>query len=130
MSLELLLILILFVALPLLQQMLRAARQHDQSRPEQVQGQPAPAPRPARRKHPPSAQAPRRAPAPQPLPVTAFPSLPDVPAARERPRAREAPAPHWGARRRTALAGFRQPGSLRRAIVLMTILGPCRANQP
>lgn len=131
MSLELLLLLAVFVLLPLIQQLLRAARQRDRRAPERAERQPLRTPQP-----PAHAPLPRTRAVP-PLPETARHAASDAMTARGLTPAREtagpvtlALTPHRSTRRRTAVVGLRNLLDLRRAIVLMAILGPCRAINP
>ncbi|MCW5982767.1 MAG: hypothetical protein KIT09_32055 [Bryobacteraceae bacterium] len=108
MSFEVVLFLIVFLLLPLLQHLLRSARQPDEpvhEPPVRVGPRPAYRPVPAARTAPPRPESAAQAGKP---PATAVPQH----------------------RRRRAPFELRDRRSLRRAIALMTILGPCRANQP
>ncbi len=142
MSLETLALFALFVLLPLLlQRLLRGKKESGQRRP---------APPPARRPAPPrEASSVERPPmldaadagarhdmAPEP-PAVLRPARrgPDDARERERvvqPRAIEPHAPPRPGRRRRwgQRAGLRDAAGVRRAIVHMTILGPCRAANP
>jgi hypothetical protein len=126
MPVETLVLLALFIMLPLIQQLIRATRQRNQRFPE-------PAERP-----PPGTLA-RTSPsdlAVPPLLDTASHAASDA-----MPPSAPVPAPHVGGsvtatltahrtiEQRTAL-GLRIRPDLRRAIVLVAILGPCRANSP
>ena len=129
MSLEFLLLLAVFVLLPLIQQLLRAARRRDPGAPERAERRPLRTP-----------QAPTHA-----LPKLAIPPLPDM-APDATPDAMTAYGPssaretaalvtlvlprHRSTRRRTAVVDFSKRLDLRRAIVLTAILGPCRAVNP
>jgi hypothetical protein len=127
------LLLIAFILLPLIQQLLRAARERAQGEPKQPAG-PAPRARglalpgptpPSQVALPPALAAPPAVPAKSPVPSMAVPS-------RTTSRStREAVIPVSTARRsvqqRGTLRRFLGPHDLRGAIVLMTILGPCRA---
>jgi hypothetical protein len=109
-SLEWLFLLAFFVLLPLVERLLRTARQQRAARrPEQPQAARPPAPSPVIRRPQRAEQSvPRRAPAAVAL----------------------APPQRQGRQRATAAADLRHAGGLRRAIVVMTILGPCRALSP
>jgi hypothetical protein len=77
-------------------------------------------------------QAPRQPPPPQPAPRTFVPPPPEIIASlKERVRAPELPErpppPRSGRLRKRSL--FRNRRDLRRAIILMTVLGPCRAAE-
>ena len=114
MSLEGLLLLALFILLPLIERLLRAAR-----RPEGDAPIPPPAPR---------RQAPIDAPAA--LPADSSPE-PAGPAPRRPPRPPlAATGPPRAVRRAGSVEELRTPLALRRAVVLATILGPCRAVAP
>jgi len=137
MSLELLLLLAVFVLLPLLQQLVRAVRQTDQGTPERAGAQPDDEDQSAIEELQLPADAPLPlAPAGPRLPATARHKLSEPLTELERTPTREAAGPlalaptaHGSGRRHTVVAGLRNPRGLRRAIVLMTILGPCRASQ-
>jgi len=78
-------------------------------------------------------QAPRQPPPPQPAPRTFAPPPAEIIAAlKERARAPELPEtpapPRSGGRFRKRVL-FRNRRDLRRAIILMTVLGPCRAAE-
>jgi hypothetical protein len=133
MSTELLLLLAFFVLLPLLQQLLRAARQPKERTPERAGAQAMQESQPQLPAHSP----PPRAPVGAQRPATARYKLSEAMTAREGAPARDAAGPvapvpttRRSARRRTAVADLRNPRGLRRAIVVMTILGPCRASRP
>jgi len=120
-SFEWLLLLVFFVLLPLVERLLRAARQQqDAAAPE-----------------PPGAPRPQAPPLPLPLPRPVAPplSMPRPRAGQARPRhppavTKPAPARRPVMRRPAMAADLRHAPALRRAIVLMTILGPCRALSP
>jgi hypothetical protein len=135
MSPELLLLLIAFVVLPLIQQLLRVRSQRLERAPDRSADQPVLGAQPA---------APQSA---VPAPLGRGPDGPRVPetvrrqlpgaAAHEFTAPLEAAAPRMpdppvrpSSRRRVAVAGLRNSRGLRRGIVLMTILGPCRAIDP
>jgi hypothetical protein len=135
-SFEFLVLLAVLVLLPLIQLLVRAARQGDGRGPEQPEGPSPSANRPAKREAPAGAPEPRL-PAVPPLPPTTRYRVPDAMTARDRTPARDAAGPvargstaRQSARRRTVVMDFRDRSELRRAIVLMSILGPCRANDP
>ena len=126
MSPEILLLLFFFVVLPLLQQLLQYARQ--QRAPQRGAGPPStggeratmePRPRAQQHREPPeiaghelSDAVSRQRSAPPDAARSAMP----------KPPARQSP------RRRIAVGGLHSRAGLGRGIVLMTILGPCRAN--
>jgi hypothetical protein len=126
-----LLLLIVFIVLPLIQQLLRVAKEREQGQRKPPSGQPPAASRPTR----PMAQAPSQIALP-PAPVVPPPlaTLADTAMkARRRTAPRSTseaviavPAARRSARRRI-LTGLRSPRDLQGAMVLMTILGPCRA---
>ena len=125
MSIEQILLLVVFVVLPLVQYLLRTARERDGRKPEQAEGPQSPP------------DAPLPVPTGPPLAPAARHTLSDAMAVRERTPRRDAappvvlpPAPRRSARRRAAVVDLRDPNDLRRAIVLTTILGPCRATNP
>jgi hypothetical protein len=126
MSTELVILLALFVVLPLIQQLLRSVRQ--QGPPGQSADRPATEGQPVAAK-PESEirELPARAgPGPPQMARHAFPkAATSEGTALARAGARETPISL--ARRRLPIAGLRNPAGLRRSIVLMTILGPCRA---
>jgi len=140
MSVELLLV-IVFVLLPLIQRLLRAAQERQQGEPKPPAGPPPRTRRPAAPWRPASSRRPApsqvaRPPAPMvpPLPSSATSLLeamtaPAQTAARKsRETASPVPTARRGTRRRRSVpAGLRSAGTLRDAIVLMTVLGPCRA---
>jgi hypothetical protein len=101
---EQLLLLLLFIVLPLLNWLLQRARRRVQSELPEYESVPQM-----------GQQMPRR------------PPPPDEPL-RERPRADSAPATPVPPRRRSGpRALLRTPGDRRRAIIIMTVMGPCRA---
>ena len=132
MSPELLLLLVVFILLPLIQQLLGALRQ--QRTPDQRTEQPTR----GEKQEPRSAAGtrPGRGPARPRVPGMARHRLADAaeheltaPAVAAAPAMRASPgAP--STRGHKAVAGLRSYPGLRRSIVLMTILGPCRAINP
>jgi hypothetical protein len=152
MSIETLLLVILFLVAPFIE-MFRAARQRgaQQRRPEAVQRQPVPAP-PALPPKMPTEIPPEWMAAPDASPE--LPAGSDVPlisvpapgpevrrdmsykiAAERRLARKEAAADLLAARREAragqdVLVGLRSAGGLHRAMVVMAILGPCRAVNP
>jgi len=126
MSFEQLLLLVI-ILLPLLQ-LLRAAFQRNRRTPEQAEEQPASAPQPLMwEPQPPAPPGPAIAHRPFSDAITAPERTPAPEVTR---RVAPSPAIQRKTRRRTVVANLRNPRSLRRAIVLMTILGPCRASRP
>ena len=126
MSVETLVLLALFIMLPLIQRLIRATRQRHQRFPE-----------PAERRRPGTLA--RTSP-----PELAVPPLLDTAshaASDAMPPSAPVPAPHAGGPVTTTLTahrtmeqraalGLRTRRDLRRGIVLVAILGPCRANSP
>jgi hypothetical protein len=107
MSVEFFLLLAVFVLLPLIQRFLQAARERDARTPPE-----------------------RTERLPEPTPAARPPTIPVL---RPRPHVAEAPvmlAPPQRRARRAPAAGLSHRLDLRRAIVLMAILGPCRAHDP
>jgi hypothetical protein len=122
-SIELVLLIVAFVLLPLAQMLVRAARAGEEPQPAQPAATPS------------SVDAPRWqeeqfleleddtvpdvtvTPEPEPEPAR-YPTRPPTPPIRRERR------------RATVAVSLRNPLDLRRAIVLRTVLGPCRANQP
>jgi hypothetical protein len=137
MSIELIVLLFVFVVLPLLQQLIRAARQMDQRTPGRAAAETASEYEPETEEWeelepPPRVLLPPTPAVPRPtareqhklLPVPARP-----PAQAATRRAAPAPAARRSARRHKLVASLRNPRGLRNAFVLATILGPCRANE-
>jgi hypothetical protein len=127
MSLEALLLLAFFILLPLIERMLRARRPDggaegaatEVPRPSSPPGIRVPTPR----RQPPVDAAPPRTAAAAPVSVR--------PVGRTPPRvALSAPGARRAKRRAMLQADLHAPLSLRRAIVLMTILEPCRSLAP
>jgi hypothetical protein len=128
MSLEGLLLLALFILLPLIERMLRAARRADGDAPDRGAHVPRPASRPSIPPPAPQRQAPTDAPV---LPPADIPPVPASPAPRRSPRPPLAAAgTRRAVRRGSRVEELRTPLALRRAVVLTTILGPCRAVAP
>jgi hypothetical protein len=128
MSLEMMLLIAAFLVLPLVQQLVRAERLRQEERQSQVQnpvqaeGRPASANRLPMPELPPALSVdetiPANAMAAPPLRVTKNIARPASAAIR-----RSAP---WG----TLAVGLRDPHNLRRAVILRTVIGPCRAANP
>jgi len=134
MSPELILLLIVFILLPLIQQLLRARALPQQSTPDQTTNRPARAGQPEQRS---AVRTPLgRGPAGPRVPAMARRQSADAaedeitaPLKAVAPAMRVSPgAP--GTRRHMAVAGLRSSPDLRRSILLMTILGACRAIDP
>jgi hypothetical protein len=126
MSVELLVLLALFIVLPLIQQLIRATRQQNQRIPEPAERRPS---RTLARTPPSELAVP-------PLPDTISHAASDamlanapVPAPHVRGPVTIALTPHRTMGHRTAV-GLRTGRDLRRAIVLIAMLGPCRASSP
>ena len=154
MSLESLLLLLFFLVLPLIEMFRTAAKsRQEQRQPEPPRKQPVPAreaPRTTQTQLPPELTGVSHVPeltVPQNLavPPSADPSvlkalerISDQTAARRRTTRRQSPAnslPHTAplTERRMihgVIRGLRRPGGVHRAVVAMTILGPCRAVDP
>lgn len=128
MSIEALILLALFILLPLIERILRSARQPNAGTPDRAAQVPRPASRPSIRPPAPQprslmdARVPRMAEAP---PGSARPVVPRPPS-----RQRAAPAARRPARRGRVVEDLHDPRNLRRAVVLMTILEPCRSVAP
>jgi hypothetical protein len=131
MSIEAVLLIVAFVVLPLIQQLLQRSRQQDDVRPSAAPRPllrqphlPADVPQAAEASVPPQSLAGR-----QPLQarITAVEQpLPDAAGVHKR-----IPKPQQRARRRHSIVEhLRNPAGLRRAIVLRTVLEPCRAAKP
>lgn len=129
MSVELLL-LIVFILLPLIQQLLRAGQEREQGQPRRPTGpaprEPGPAmPRPTPRSRAALSPAPVVPPAVPPVPPVAVPSR--APSRGTLEAAIPVSPERRSMRRQSTMGRFLGPGTLRDAIALMTILGPCRA---
>jgi hypothetical protein len=121
-SLELILLLFFFVLLPVIRQLLQAAKERSARTPEGSESQPLPAP-------PGDAPLPWTVPSlAETAPHPAFGALSRV--AYDAEPVRRAPTPHSGTQRRRRVVGLRNHSELRNAMVLMAILGPCRAISP
>ena len=139
MSIELIVLLFVFVVLPLLQQLIRAARQMDQRTPGRAAAETASEYEPETEEWeeleppprvllPPTPAVPRLTAREQHKLFEAMP-VPARPPAHAARRAAPAPAARRSARRHKLVASLRHPRGLRNAFVLATILGPCRANE-
>lgn len=123
MSVETLVLVALFIILPLIERLLRSRRQpeHDAADVPRPRPRPSVPPLPPQPPPPMDARAPRTA---------------DVPRVAASPAERRLPNPGLpppGARRtgrRRLVEDLRHPLTLRRAVLLMTILGPCRSVAP
>jgi len=141
MSIELIVLLFVFVVLPLLQQLIRAARQMDQRTPGRATAEPASEYEPESGEWEELETPPRVLLPPTPVAVPRLPAreqhklfeampVPARPPAQAAARpATPAPSARRSARRHKLAASLRSPRGLRNAFVLATILGPCRANE-
>ena len=132
MSFELVLLLAVFVLLPLIQLVMRAAPQGDRRVPDHSKDGPPSANRPVKREAAIAAPAvPSPPPAARHTVAHAMPSRPRTP--RRDARGFTVPRPtarYVGRRPMESVADLDDRSGLRRAIVLTAILGPCRANDP
>jgi hypothetical protein len=126
MSVEMLVLVALFIVLPLIQQVIRATRQRNEPVSEQAERQSSGM----------LAPTPPSEPAVPPLPATTTHSASDArtaagdqPAADRGARVGLAPRADRNTGQSTAM-GLRTRRDLRSAIVLMAMLGPCRATNP
>ncbi|HYH01388.1 MAG TPA: hypothetical protein VD837_19835 [Terriglobales bacterium] len=124
MQTEVLLLLIFFVMLPLIQQLLQTARDRNQRVPEGAKGQSARQQRPTTRQSLPDAPEASATPVPDRAAVAEVMIAPRFAGAMP-----PATTTRRSTRRRPTLGGVRSPVDLRRAIVHMTVLGPCRAME-
>lgn len=121
MSTELVLVIVAFLLLPLVQFLVRAARAGQEPQPTQQAGTPSSVERPLMR---------------ETQQFLEDRMLADVAPAPERKPARNlktgrgAPPIRRSVRPKTAIVVLGDPLDLRRAIVLRTVLGPCRASRP
>ena len=128
MSPEALLLLALFILLPLIERMLRSARQPGESTPDSAPEVPGPASRPSIRPSAPQSRSPLDARAPRTAdarPISARPAAPRPPGLQL-----AAPAARRPARRGRVVEDLHDPVALRRAVVLTAVLGPCRGVAP
>ena len=126
MSVETLVLLALFIVLPLIQQLIRATRQRNQRFPEPAERRP---PGTLARTSPPELAVPPLLDTTSHAASDAMPPSAPVPAPHAGGPVTITLTPHRTSEQRTAV-GVRTRGDLRRAIVLVAILGPCRANSP
>lgn len=122
MSIELVVFVVAFLLLPLLQHLVRAARAGQEAGPAEPAGPQSSAGVPPLREQ-------------QLLRVPEDRTLSDETAVRKpkparRPHRPVAPASGESTGRGSSILAFRKPLNLRRAIVLRTVLGPCRASHP
>jgi len=118
MSFEQILLIVFFIVVPLVQLVMRLLKQQGNS-PDPSAGPP----RPAKRPPPPV----RHRPLPQTLPQIAAAAM-AVPAQAQSEPAK--PPVRRAAQPAATGVGFRSTFDLRRAVVLMTLIGPCRAASP
>lgn len=139
MSLETVLLLAFFILLPLIERLVRSARQRNKGTAVRPGGRPpSAAPTAIPGPQPPGDGQPRHPPlVVPPLPASARQAVSTTVAASVRSLAGDAgrretspPTAYERGHHRPAAAGLRSPLSLRRGIVLMTILEPCRATTP
>lgn len=121
MSTEQILLIVALLVVPLIQSILRAARKEHGDKPTQAESLPSSAHRPPMREL-------------QPPPATEDRIVSHAMTTPERKPAQDAdrqvvPPIRRSTRRGTAVIGLRDPLDLRRAIVLMTFIGPCRATR-
>jgi hypothetical protein len=128
MSLEGLLLLAFLILLPLIERLLQAARRPDGDAPNRGAPVPRPASRPSIPPSTPQRQAPTDAPVRPPADISPVPAIP-APRRSPRPPLAAAGTPR-AVRRGSRVDELRTPLALRRAVVLTTILGPCRAVVP
>ena len=127
MSIETLILLALFIVLPLIQQLIRATRQRNHRPPEPTEMRP---PRTlARTPQPELTVPPPLVDATPPAPSDATRASAPVSAPHAGGRVTITPTPHRTMGQRAAV-GLRTRRDLGRAIMLVAILGPCRANNP
>jgi hypothetical protein len=124
MSVETLILLALLIVLPLIQQLIRATRQRNQRLPEPTELR-----RPTTLTRTPEVTVPPMVDATPHAQSDAVPPSARLAAPHAGGRVTITPTPHRTMGQRSA-AGLRIRPDLRRAIVLVAILGPCRANSP
>ncbi len=122
MSTEQILLIVALLAVPLIQSGLRAVRKRRGDKPGQAESLPSSARRPPMGElQPPPATEDRI--------VFHAKTTPDSKEVRNEGRP-VAPPARWSSWRGTAAAGLHDPVELRRAVVFMTLLDPCRAIEP
>jgi hypothetical protein len=126
MSVELLVLVALFIVLPLIQQLIRAPRQQSQRFPEPAERRP---PRTLARTPPPELAVPPLQDTTPHATSDAMPASAPALALHASGPVTIALTPHRTVGQRTAV-GLRTRRDLRRAIVLVAMLGPCRASRP
>jgi hypothetical protein len=123
MSVETLVLLALFIVAPLIQQLIRATRQRNQRLPEPRETRP----RATLARSPlPEVTVPLLVDATPPAPSDVTPASAPASAVPAGGRFTATPAPHRTMQQRAV--GLRARRDLRRAFVLVAILGPCRAS--
>ena len=137
MSFEQLIWIGIFILVPLLERLFRRGQQPRPESQAPDEPRPRPAPRPLPAPVPietrPAPQVPRKPPPPRPAAIERPPpALPPSPPPGVDARLAPASPPRAGRRRRGTHRSVEltNPRELRRAIVLSTILGPCRAADP
>jgi hypothetical protein len=126
MPIETLALLALFIALPLIQQLIRATRQQNRRLPEATEIRP---PSTLARTPPPELTGPPLLDTTPYAPTDAIPASAPVPAPHVGGPVSGVLKPHRTTEQRTTV-GLRTRRDLRRAIVLIAVLGPCRASSP
>lgn len=123
MSAELVLLMVAFLLLPLIQFLARVVRAGQEHQPAQ------PAPTPSTVDRPPMREM-QQLLAPEDRTLTDVAVAPKRKPARNSNAGRGAPPIRRSVRRKRVIVGLDGPLDLRRAIVLRTVLGPCRASRP
>jgi hypothetical protein len=123
MSTELVLLIVAFLLLPLVQFLVRAARAGQEPQPTQAPRTPSSVAKPPMREM-------QQILAPEDRTLTDVVTAPGRKPARKSNAGPGAPPIGTSVRRKTVVAGLGGPLDLRRAIVLRTVLGPCRASRP
>jgi hypothetical protein len=124
MSTELVLLIVAFLLLPLVQFLVRAARVGQQEpQPTQAARTPSSVAKPPMREM-------QQILAPEDRTLTDVATAPERKPARNSSAGRGAPPIRTSVQRKTMIVGLGGPLDLRRAIVLMTVLDPCRAIEP
>jgi hypothetical protein len=133
-STEFFLLVVFLLLLPLIELLIGALRRAGGRTSEPPAEQPAPPHRPPMRERQPPAETPARpAPAAPRGPAAARRRLAEAKIPREEETVAAVARIPWAARRgrrRARLVSLQNPAELRRAMVLTTILGPCRAVSP
>ncbi len=122
MSFEVALLIGVFLLVPLVQLLARAARAAQEAQPEQPADTPSSVDRPPMRERQQILVPEDRT----PMEGTSAPKREPA----QKPHRSVAPAAGGSTGRGRSILAFRGPLDLRRAIVLRTVLGPCRASRP